>query len=248
MKPRETEEDGNGDEDGRVRSASESDGDESRDGNAGASQGVGEAQGCGHSFGEYFCAPCRLWESGPTALLIFHCAKCGVCRKRATPTSELFHCDVCACCLDVSVRDTHVCRPNTLDLNCALCWEHLSTSTRPSMLGPFCGHALHQHCFEEFARNGSIKCPTCGKPLVDISALSLPRRTGLKCLNYLISGLNFCLWLVFFVVHVLSSLDGWMARHIAWLGPVAELVPANKGLRLVFWSTLLLVFGWALFS
>ncbi len=129
-----------------------------------------EKTGCGQVFGLYYCSICRMW-SNDTAVEMYHCEKCGICRRGKGLGIDYFHCDTCQCCLRMDMQNNHTCRSGALNQNCPLCQELLSTSVLPSTFGKHCGHSMHHHCFMEFLRHGNYKCPFCTQPMVDLKDL-----------------------------------------------------------------------------
>ena len=122
-------------------------------------------ENCGITFAEYFCQACKLYATA-SAQGIFHCDKCGICRVGQGLGISHFHCDTCSACYTLESKPTHKCIERALDSDCPVCMQYLFTSSEALFVGPQCGHALHPACMRQLFRSGTIKCPTCGKPLV----------------------------------------------------------------------------------
>ena len=90
---------------------------------------------CNLVFGRTYCEKCLLW----TKLDIFHCEKCGQCRRGKV--EENFHCDKCEACFNRRSMEFHRCNniPMTQQ-KCAICFDALSNSQRRCMILR-CGHA-----------------------------------------------------------------------------------------------------------
>ena len=80
---------------------------------------------CGHSFGQYFCSVCNLYDDDLTKQQ-FHCEKCGICRVGGR--ENFFHCETCGACYSVELRNNHVCVPNSMQRDCPICYEYLFDS------------------------------------------------------------------------------------------------------------------------
>lgn len=82
-------------------------------------------EGCGATFGAYFCAVCNLFDNDLTKDQ-FHCDKCGICRVGGR--ENFFHCETCGACYSNELRGNHVCVPNAMSRNCPVCFDFLFDS------------------------------------------------------------------------------------------------------------------------
>jgi len=125
---------------------------------------------CRAIMAEYYCDKCHLFDC-PNEMKIFHCDKCGECKKCQIDTT-MHHCDICECC----VPENHSCFKFKLtDLTCVICCEELSTSREPSRILS-CGHGGHISCITKYIhdalKNFDIPtCPLCRKCIIDIEIM-----------------------------------------------------------------------------
>lgn len=56
---------------------------------------------------QYFCKECNFYDTENDESVIFHCGKCGICRKRATPSTAYTHCNICDICIPSSTNLSH---------------------------------------------------------------------------------------------------------------------------------------------
>lgn len=118
-----------------------------------------DCEGCGHDFAIYFCKECVLYDNDEMKD-IYHCAKCKICRLGLGLGQDFFHCDGCHACLSIELQGKHRCIERSTMSNCPICGEYMFTSIKPVVYMSICGHAIHQHCFNEHTRH-SYKCPEC---------------------------------------------------------------------------------------
>ena len=119
---------------------------------------------CGHNFGTYFCAVCRLYDDDVSKQQ-FHCDKCGICRVGGR--DNFFHCDTCGACYSIELHNNHKCVPNSMQRNCPICYEFLFDSREaPQVLR--CGHTIHRKCLEEYSTHGGYTCPQCRTSVCDM--------------------------------------------------------------------------------
>jgi len=121
---------------------------------------------CGTKMGIYYCDICKLISDDPNKD-IYHCKDCGICRLGKGLGIDRMHCDICGICTELEHKTFNNCRKDFLKENCAVCWEYMFDSRRPIIIS-MCGHALHQHCFEELIKHDS-RCPVCLKSLGDMT-------------------------------------------------------------------------------
>lgn len=112
---------------------------------------------CGIQFGQYHCDICNLWMSNEERP--YHCPDCGFCRVGGGENFQ--HCQDCGMCIDKQLFQDHNCKVGKYMSNCPVCQEDLFSSRDASHELP-CGHAIHWHCFREFASHDS-RCPMCKK-------------------------------------------------------------------------------------
>jgi len=119
---------------------------------------------CGHNFGTYFCAVCRLYDDDVSKQQ-FHCDKCGICRVGGR--DNFFHCDTCGACYSIELHNNHKCVPNSMQRNCPICYEFLFDSREaPQVLR--CGHTIHRKCLDEYTAHGGYTCPLCKASVGDM--------------------------------------------------------------------------------
>jgi RING finger/CHY zinc finger protein 1 len=122
-----------------------------------------ECESCEIKFSEYFCKICNLFSDIGNGK--FHCDKCNICR--VGNKEEYFHCETCACCLRIELKENHKCFPNILERDCPVCLTNIYTSqSEPCILK--CNHAIHRPCLSELLKT-TYKCPICIKSMVDMS-------------------------------------------------------------------------------
>ena len=117
---------------------------------------------CEKVLSEYYCHICHLWAEGGN---IWHCDKCGICRRANAPKEDFFHCEQCKMCV---AHEYHRCAANTGERICSICLEedNLTVSRKPiTVFG--CGHMFHVDCISEW-RKRSLTCPTCRFDETDI--------------------------------------------------------------------------------
>ncbi|XP_065827708.1 RING finger and CHY zinc finger domain-containing protein 1-like [Oscarella lobularis] len=123
-----------------------------------------KCENCDVTFGSsYFCKICRLYDDKDKGQ--FHCDSCGICRVGGR--ENFFHCDCCRLCIGTYLRNSHKCVERASKSNCPVCMEDLHSS-RDACHVPDCGHLIHSSCYRAMLGNGSYRCPTCGKALVDM--------------------------------------------------------------------------------
>jgi RING finger/CHY zinc finger protein 1 len=132
-----------------------------------------ECEGCQISFAEYVCLECSLYrQNDPNG--IFHCPDCGICRVGKGLGISHWHCHSCCLCLSIDLvdREKHrkICKMNTIQADCSICFEELHDSQECLVIGYYCGHYLHQSCCDAyFQKSGKIACPICQKPIIRIT-------------------------------------------------------------------------------
>eukprot|EP01028_Stygiella_incarcerata_P002056 TRINITY_DN1383_c0_g1_i2.p1 TRINITY_DN1383_c0_g1~~TRINITY_DN1383_c0_g1_i2.p1 ORF type:complete len:465 (-),score=89.78 TRINITY_DN1383_c0_g1_i2:127-1521(-) len=123
---------------------------------------------CRAKMSVYYCDVCHLFDCPPPNGRIFHCEKCGECRK-AGVDKKVRHCDVCGVC----VFEPHECFKYSLkESTCSICGESLF-STREQSSFPPCGHWAHRTCLERHVRTMWSQqiipaCPLCRRAVVDL--------------------------------------------------------------------------------
>eukprot|EP00741_Cyanophora_paradoxa_P021286 tig00021348_g20546.t1 len=120
----------------------------------------------GHGFASYFCEPCRLYSSDPNKP-IYHCPDCTICRVGHGLGIDFFHCNRCAACIGIALKNGHKCVSDMSKSECPICFEFMFTS-RIQLSIAKCGHAMHQTCYAEFMRAGHYRCPLCKKSVGDM--------------------------------------------------------------------------------
>lgn len=121
---------------------------------------------CGIEFALYYCPICILYDNDETKD-IYHCDKCGICRLGLGLGQDFFHCDQCDACLSIELLGNHKCIENSTRSNCPICREYMFTSTMAVVYMDPCGHAIHQHCFDEYIKH-SYKCPNCNVSVINM--------------------------------------------------------------------------------
>jgi hypothetical protein len=133
----------------------------------GTIQDIGQmCSSCGECMGNYFCKICKFFDDAPNAT-VYHCDKCGLCRRGKGLEIDFRHCDICNACIAISNFDTHLCFEKLLESNCPICLEWMHNSVNPVTFLK-CGHPMHVRCYEKFARS-SFRCPTCFKAAEDMA-------------------------------------------------------------------------------
>ncbi|SCU92098.1 LAFA_0F07998g1_1 [Lachancea sp. 'fantastica'] len=125
-------------------------------------------QNCDEEMAMYFCEECKLFDNDETKD-IYHCDKCGICRLGLGLGIDFFHCDGCQACLSIELQGNHKCIERATMSSCPICGDFMFTSTKPVVYMSPCGHAIHQHCFDEYT-NHSYKCPTCQVSILNMEA------------------------------------------------------------------------------
>lgn len=130
------------------------------------SQSVGEScVRCKVRFASHFCASCKFYENTP-GRNVYHCDKCGLCRRGMGLGIDNYHCDTCDACVSLASREHHKCKNSSLRACCPVCREYLFTSTK-AVVFMRCGHAMHSECFNEYLKS-SYRCPYCFKSLMNM--------------------------------------------------------------------------------
>eukprot|EP01065_Artemidia_motanka_P022882 TRINITY_DN27130_c0_g1_i1.p1 TRINITY_DN27130_c0_g1~~TRINITY_DN27130_c0_g1_i1.p1 ORF type:complete len:332 (+),score=38.89 TRINITY_DN27130_c0_g1_i1:61-996(+) len=120
---------------------------------------------CKREFSEYYCDICHLWTERPSqhypADYIWHCHKCGLCRKGYAHLgrSRYHHCDKCGGCWPRENR-AHVCMDQAAGKDCLVCLEELHSSTSRYEMTE-CGHGMHSVCKRQVVEHGCFACPLC---------------------------------------------------------------------------------------
>ena len=120
---------------------------------------------CAHRQARYYCAICRLWDDTP-GRDVYHCPFCNICRVGRGLGIDAAHCMRCNACTSLADFADHACTP--LPAACPACGDRLFDSASPYRLLP-CGHAMHSHCFREWART-AYTCPVCRRTAGDMRA------------------------------------------------------------------------------
>jgi hypothetical protein len=116
----------------------------------------------------YYCDVCHLFDCPPPNGRIFHCDKCGECRK-AGIDKIVRHCDACGVC----VFEPHQCFKYSLkESTCSICGDTLYSAREQSSFPP-CGHWAHRSCLERHVRTAWSQqiipaCPLCRRAVVDL--------------------------------------------------------------------------------
>ena len=121
---------------------------------------------CGIEFAMYYCPICVLYDNDESKD-IYHCDKCGICRLGLGLGQDFFHCDQCNACLSIELLGNHKCIENSTKSDCPICHEYMFTSTMAVVYMDPCGHAIHQHCFDEYVKH-SYKCPNCSVSVINM--------------------------------------------------------------------------------
>jgi len=124
-----------------------------------------KCKNCGADFGAFVCLSCRMFDDD-LSKEIFHCDKCGICRKGGR--DNFFHCDECCACLGLGLRDNHKCVKESLKQNCPVCMQDMFAATESSSVLA-CGHMLHQRCLRQLSQF-KYTCPLCYKSFCDMTA------------------------------------------------------------------------------
>eukprot|EP01063_Lacrimia_lanifica_P029523 TRINITY_DN4523_c0_g3_i1.p1 TRINITY_DN4523_c0_g3~~TRINITY_DN4523_c0_g3_i1.p1 ORF type:complete len:457 (+),score=140.62 TRINITY_DN4523_c0_g3_i1:58-1428(+) len=120
--------------------------------------------GCETKFSDYYCSICKFHThipDGEREGYVWHCDKCGLCRKarKGQTRDDYIHCEQCGMCWPMSDAG-HTCR--SANATCPCCLDNLHTSTSTvSRLD--CGHFLHCNCRLKLLRQGQFACPLCKK-------------------------------------------------------------------------------------
>ncbi|CAB4483984.1 zf-CHY-domain-containing protein [Rhizophagus irregularis] len=117
---------------------------------------------CERELARYYCDECKFWDDQPNKQ-IYHCDSCKICRVGRGLGIDYFHCDVCDCCLQINLRDSHRCIEKNLERDCVICGEYLFTSISQAIFMP-CGHSMHSNCYNEYVTT-AYQCPTCWKSI-----------------------------------------------------------------------------------
>ncbi|SCU97603.1 LAMI_0F10660g1_1 [Lachancea mirantina] len=127
-----------------------------------------DCENCREELAVYFCDKCKLFDSDETKD-IYHCDKCGICRLGLGLGIDFFHCDGCQACLSIELQGSHNCIERATMASCPICGDYMFTSVKPVVYMSPCGHAIHQHCFDEYAKH-SYKCPSCQVSVLNMEA------------------------------------------------------------------------------
>jgi hypothetical protein len=114
---------------------------------------------CSIEFAKSHCIDCGIW----TDIDIYHCIKCGLCRKGTQ--ESLFHCDNCNICFNKTTQseESHKCNKiSYVNSNCGFCFESVFTSQSNSIMMK-CNHIVHKNCLDKAYENNDYKCPICRK-------------------------------------------------------------------------------------
>jgi len=111
----------------------------------------------------YYCDICKFFDDDSTKE-IFHCAKCGICRRGRA--EDYYHCDKCnSTCLNKLMVMDHKCLDRATESNCPICYQFMFGSTTVTTFLK-CGHALHLPCATKYLET-NYTCPLCQKSAVD---------------------------------------------------------------------------------
>ena len=124
---------------------------------------------CNVQFGNYYCEKCRLFDYVDKKQ--FHCDKCGICRVGGA--ENYFHCETCNACINIALKDNHVCIKNCFQSCCPICYENIFDSVKP-ITKIKCGHTIHVECFSQMLKSGSfsnLRCPLCNKSAIDCTQI-----------------------------------------------------------------------------
>mmetsp|Transcript_52863 Transcript_52863/g.141239 ORF Transcript_52863/g.141239 Transcript_52863/m.141239 type:complete len:261 (+) Transcript_52863:52-834(+) len=126
----------------------------------------GSCFSCGQVFGAYYCSSCNFWDDEGLKKQVFHCEKCGICRRGGQ--ENFFHCDKCGSCYPNEIRAGHTCVESSMHQNCPVCLRNLFQSTTQVTILQ-CGHTIHEECLRElqtsFVGLQSLRCPICSVSL-----------------------------------------------------------------------------------
>ncbi|SCU94872.1 LADA_0G11958g1_1 [Lachancea dasiensis] len=125
-------------------------------------------ESCDEELALYYCNECKLFDNDETKD-IYHCDKCGICRLGLGLGIDFFHCDGCQACLSIELQGNHNCIERATMSSCPICGDFMFTSVKPVVYMSPCGHAIHQHCFDEYT-NHSYKCPSCQVSILNMEA------------------------------------------------------------------------------
>ncbi|KAJ9466403.1 E3 ubiquitin-protein ligase MIEL1 [Diplonema papillatum] len=117
---------------------------------------------CLTRFADYYCDKCHLYTGVPADAepdFIWHCDKCGLCRKGGQ--SKFEHCDACGICWPINTP--HECK-NAMRGDCPVCLEDLHSSLIP-ITGVRCGHFMHTHCLRNYRNEFHFACPLCKRTI-----------------------------------------------------------------------------------
>ncbi len=119
---------------------------------------------CEIVFAKYFCSVCNFYDNNANPNDIYHCEKCGFCRRGER--SKTFHCDTCKCCMLLKMKNNHKCMEDKFKVDCPICLENLWNTTS-EIANLQCGHAMHQKCLLDYVKQKKISCPLCKKSIVN---------------------------------------------------------------------------------
>lgn len=121
---------------------------------------------CAVSFGDYYCEPCRFWVNDQVDNL-WHCDKCGICRRKSLPEIKYIHCDQCHSCWPESGHECIAAK----DATCPVCNEPIWDSCQTFVTLP-CQHVIHTTCFQELIQH-DFRCPLCKKSVTNMNWTAL---------------------------------------------------------------------------
>uniref|UniRef100_A0A7S2CE82 RING-type domain-containing protein n=1 Tax=Octactis speculum TaxID=3111310 RepID=A0A7S2CE82_9STRA len=119
---------------------------------------------CGITFGDYFCAICRMWKA--TDRPTYHCKGCGICR--IGEREKYVHCDTCCICIPADSTSTHKCLAGKYKADCPVCMTDLFSS-REAVTALRCGHVIHPSCYQRLIQTSFPRCPLCKKSTEDMT-------------------------------------------------------------------------------
>eukprot|EP01130_Rhizamoeba_saxonica_P014811 TRINITY_DN650_c0_g1_i2.p1 TRINITY_DN650_c0_g1~~TRINITY_DN650_c0_g1_i2.p1 ORF type:complete len:237 (-),score=32.18 TRINITY_DN650_c0_g1_i2:24-734(-) len=125
---------------------------------------------CHQSMARYFCGICNFFDD-TEGKDIYHCNKCGLCRRGKGLGIDRYHCDDCHICMVISEANHTKHIDRQYDANCPICGEYLFTS-RDGIHNPEpCRHPIHIHCFSEYVQHRNYTCPICHKTYDELRRL-----------------------------------------------------------------------------
>merc|ERR1712137_437890 len=79
---------------------------------------------------------------------------------------DMFHCMKCNVCMNVSLKDHHICIPDLNKAECPICLEKIFIQTH-DIQRLKCGHVMHRNCYDKLIEN-QFRCPTCRRSAYDM--------------------------------------------------------------------------------